>query len=166
MWNALIRIWHFHVTTLKMADTSQPRPVNQRVIRDRLSMWEAKTNPTAPLTAKQKDALIELTAIAAERPVPPEVRIFVEAMFVIFQQIELWQPPTPTPTPHPHPQRICCVHNIVEYVKIPGSHVFLHDTESLTISSADCREKAMSSIAPSTWKGCFGTHTAHFFVTL
>ena len=101
MWNALIRIWHFHVTTLKMADTSQPRPVNQRVIRDRLSMWEAKTNPTAPLTAKQKDALIELTAIAAERPVPPEVRIFVEAMFVIFRQIELSLPhPPPTPPAH------------------------------------------------------------------
>lgn len=60
-----------------MADTSQARPVNQRVIRDRLSLWEAKTNPTAPLTGKQKDALIELTSIAAERPMPPEVSIFV-----------------------------------------------------------------------------------------
>ncbi|XP_076454216.1 conserved oligomeric Golgi complex subunit 3-like [Babylonia areolata] len=56
-----------------MADTSQTRPVNQRVIRDRLSLWEAKTNPIAPLTPKQKDALIELTAIAAERPLPPEL---------------------------------------------------------------------------------------------
>ena len=90
------------MTTLKMADTSHPRPVNQRVIRDRLSMWEAKTNPTAPLTAKQKDALIELTAIAAERPVPPEVRIFVEAMFVIFQQMSLDSPPHPPPTPPTH----------------------------------------------------------------
>ncbi|KAK7484256.1 hypothetical protein BaRGS_00024505 [Batillaria attramentaria] len=56
-----------------MADTSQVRPVNQRVIRDRLSLWEAKTNPIAPLTSKQKDALIELTAIASERPMPPEL---------------------------------------------------------------------------------------------
>ncbi|KAK7090645.1 conserved oligomeric Golgi complex subunit 3-like isoform X2 [Littorina saxatilis] len=56
-----------------MADTSQTRPVNQRVIRDRLSLWEAKTNPIAPLSGKQKDALIELTAIAAERPMPPEL---------------------------------------------------------------------------------------------
>ena len=85
-----------------MADTSQARPVNQRVIRDRLSMWEAKTNPTAPLTAKQKDALIELTAIAAERPIPPEVRIFVEAMFVIFQQTEIRQSPHPPPPPPTH----------------------------------------------------------------
>lgn len=56
-----------------MADTLQTRPVNQRVIRDRLSLWEAKTNPTAPLTSKQKDSLMELTTIAAERPLPPGV---------------------------------------------------------------------------------------------
>ncbi|XP_025080058.1 conserved oligomeric Golgi complex subunit 3-like isoform X2 [Pomacea canaliculata] len=56
-----------------MADTLHSRPVNQRIIRDRLSLWEAKTNPTAPLTSKQKDALMELTAIAAERPLPPEL---------------------------------------------------------------------------------------------
>ncbi|KAL8567225.1 hypothetical protein ACOMHN_046635 [Nucella lapillus] len=56
-----------------MADTSQSRPVNQRVIRDRLSLWEAKTNPIAPLTPKQKDALIELTSIAADRPLPSEL---------------------------------------------------------------------------------------------
>lgn len=59
-----------------MADTSQLRQfntVNQRIIRDRLSLWEAKSNPTAPLTVKQKDVLIELTTIAAERPLPSEL---------------------------------------------------------------------------------------------
>lgn len=65
--------FYFLNASTSMADTLHSRPVNQRIIRDRLSLWEAKTNPTAPLTSKQKDALMELTAIAAERPLPPEV---------------------------------------------------------------------------------------------
>ncbi|KAJ8310120.1 hypothetical protein KUTeg_011985 [Tegillarca granosa] len=56
-----------------MADTShlqQGKPVNQRTIRDRLSSWEAKVDPKAPLTDKQKDAFMEMSAVVTERPMP------------------------------------------------------------------------------------------------
>ena len=94
-----------------MADTSQARPVNQRVIRDRLSLWEAKTNPTAPLTAKQKDALIELTSIAAERPIPPEVRIVVAVLFLVRHPPPLTLRPCALLQPTLSVmQRVCCAH--------------------------------------------------------
>ncbi|XP_067668938.1 conserved oligomeric Golgi complex subunit 3-like isoform X2 [Haliotis asinina] len=52
-----------------MADTLQSAS-RQKLIRERLSLWEAKTNPKAPLTTKQKDAIIELTSFVTERPLP------------------------------------------------------------------------------------------------
>ncbi|XP_069103454.1 conserved oligomeric Golgi complex subunit 3-like isoform X2 [Argopecten irradians] len=55
-----------------MADTSA-LPVNQRVILDRLHAWESTTDPKAPLTANQKDVLVELTAKTSERPFPKDL---------------------------------------------------------------------------------------------
>ena len=56
-----------------MADTLQNKPVNQRIIRDRLAAWESKTNSKATLTDKQKDSIVELTTKASERPIPSDV---------------------------------------------------------------------------------------------
>lgn len=58
-----------------MADTLQNKPVNQRIIRDRLAAWESKTNSKASLTDKQKDSIIELTTKASERVIPEDVSI-------------------------------------------------------------------------------------------
>lgn len=58
----------------KMADVShQYRPVDVRVIHDKVSSWEAKVDPTAPLSTKQRDAIHELSIIASRRPVPNNV---------------------------------------------------------------------------------------------
>ena len=58
-----------------MADTLLP-VADQRKLRERLSLWDSTTDPKAPLTTLQKDALIELTKFASERPLPKEVRRF------------------------------------------------------------------------------------------
>ncbi|XP_041353506.1 conserved oligomeric Golgi complex subunit 3-like isoform X2 [Gigantopelta aegis] len=50
-----------------MADTSM------KLARDRLSLWESKVNPKAPLTDKQKNVLMELTATTTQRPFPEEL---------------------------------------------------------------------------------------------
>ncbi|BFZ06191.1 hypothetical protein BsWGS_09229 [Bradybaena similaris] len=54
-----------------MADVShQYRPVDVRVIHDKVSSWEAKVDSTAPLSTKQRDAIHELSIVASRRPVP------------------------------------------------------------------------------------------------
>ena len=55
-----------------MADTSIHN-IDQKKLRENLSLWDAKADPKAPLTTSQKDLFIELTSFAAERPVPLEV---------------------------------------------------------------------------------------------
>ena len=58
-----------------MADTSQGRPVDPRVIRDRLSLWESKVDAKAPLSKDQRDLIHDLSLIAADRPLPTNVSI-------------------------------------------------------------------------------------------
>ena len=55
-----------------MADTSIHN-FDQKKLRENLSLWDAKSEPKAPLTTAQKDLFIELTSFAAERPIPQEV---------------------------------------------------------------------------------------------
>ena len=59
-----------------MADTSTQN-IDQRKLREKLSLWDAKNDPKAPLTTSQKDLFIELTSFAAERPLPAEVAFFL-----------------------------------------------------------------------------------------
>lgn len=47
--------------------------LNQKVLREKLGSWEAKTTPRAPLSEKQKDSFMELTAVASNRALPKEV---------------------------------------------------------------------------------------------
>ena len=55
-----------------MADTLQ-KMSNPKVIREKLTSWDAKTGPAAPLSDKQKDSFMDLTALSANRPIPLEV---------------------------------------------------------------------------------------------
>jgi len=61
-----------------MADTLQNKPVNQRIIRDRLAEWESKTNSKASLTDQQKDSIIEITQRASEREIPSDVSVMTK----------------------------------------------------------------------------------------
>lgn len=61
-----------------MADTLQNKPVNQRIIRDRLAEWESKINSKATLTDKQKDSIIEITQRASERQIPSDVSVILK----------------------------------------------------------------------------------------
>ena len=56
-----------------MADTSQRGPVDPRIIRDRLSLWESKDIPKAPLSSKQREFVHDLSVIASERPISQDV---------------------------------------------------------------------------------------------
>ncbi|WAR28731.1 COG3-like protein, partial [Mya arenaria] len=55
-----------------MADTLLPG-IDQRKLRERLSHWDSSSDPKAPLTTSQKDALIELAKFSNERPMPAEL---------------------------------------------------------------------------------------------
>ena len=56
-----------------MADTLSLQSKLKNV-REKLVEWDAKENPTAPLTEKQTDIYLDLTTACASRPVPVEVR--------------------------------------------------------------------------------------------
>ncbi|XP_012943983.2 conserved oligomeric Golgi complex subunit 3 [Aplysia californica] len=56
-----------------MADTSQSRAVDPRVIRDRLSQWEAQSDPKAPLSSKQRDLIHDLSTVVSERQLPKDL---------------------------------------------------------------------------------------------
>ena len=56
-----------------MADTLHK--MQPKSLRERLTAWEAKSDPTAPLTNKQKDSFIELTTQSSNRALPIEVSV-------------------------------------------------------------------------------------------
>ena len=43
------------------------------ILREKLTAWDAKLNPTAALTDRQKDGFMELTTLSANRPLPAVV---------------------------------------------------------------------------------------------
>lgn len=47
---------------------------NAKTLREKLTAWDAKYDPKAPLTDKQKDGFMELTTLSANRPLPTEVK--------------------------------------------------------------------------------------------
>ncbi|KAH9512323.1 Golgi transport complex subunit 3 [Bulinus truncatus] len=54
-----------------MADTYlNYKPVDLRVIHDRVSLWEAKTDAKAPLSSEQKNLVHDLGCTSAQRPLP------------------------------------------------------------------------------------------------
>ena len=59
--------------------------MDQRKLRERLSQWDAQTNPKAPLSTAQKDVLIDLTNFANDRPMPDGVAYF----FLLYRRLIL-----------------------------------------------------------------------------
>ncbi|KAJ7426583.1 component of oligomeric golgi complex 3 [Willisornis vidua] len=53
---------------------TEPPPAGKDV-RDRLSLWDRRPQPTAPLSDRQTDSVLELKAAAENLPVPPELPI-------------------------------------------------------------------------------------------
>lgn len=47
--------------------------LNEKETREKLSHWDIRTEPMAPLTDKQTDSILEIRAAAEESPIPPEV---------------------------------------------------------------------------------------------
>ena len=61
-------------TNINMADTLQKSNMqNPKTLREKLTAWDAKLNPTAQLTEKQRDSFMELTTQSSNRPIAPEV---------------------------------------------------------------------------------------------
>lgn len=44
-------------------------------VREKLSLWEVKDSPLAPLTDKQRNSVLELTTVAGDRPLLDEVNL-------------------------------------------------------------------------------------------
>lgn len=46
-------------------------------VRERLTLWDAKENCLSPLTDKEKDSILILTAYSSNRSIPSEVGMFI-----------------------------------------------------------------------------------------
>uniref|UniRef100_A0A8D0FWQ7 Uncharacterized protein n=1 Tax=Strix occidentalis caurina TaxID=311401 RepID=A0A8D0FWQ7_STROC len=57
-----------------MAEPPPAEPAG-REVRDRLSLWDRRPQPAAPLSDRQTDSVLELKAAAENLPVPPELPI-------------------------------------------------------------------------------------------
>ena len=44
-------------------------------VREKLSLWDLKDSPLAPLSEKQKNSVSELTTVASDRPLLDEVKL-------------------------------------------------------------------------------------------
>ena len=44
-------------------------------VRKKLSLWDVKDSPLAPLTDKQRNSVLELTTVAGDRPLLDEVNL-------------------------------------------------------------------------------------------
>ena len=42
-------------------------------VREKLSLWDVKGSPLAPLSEKQRNSVLELTTVAGNRSIPDEV---------------------------------------------------------------------------------------------
>lgn len=58
------------------SSTEQCLPdLTEKETREKLSHWDRRTEPMAPLTNKQTDSILEIRAAAEESPIPPELPI-------------------------------------------------------------------------------------------
>lgn len=58
---------------VKMAELSNNKLLDQKTLREKLSLWDANVEPKAQLTDRQKDILIEVSSQALRRPLPIEL---------------------------------------------------------------------------------------------
>lgn len=60
----------------KMASTEQSHPeLAEKETREKLALWDRSSEPTAPLTDKQTDSVLEIRSAAETLPVPAEVSV-------------------------------------------------------------------------------------------
>ena len=58
---------------INMADTLQRKMLAPATLREKLTAWDAKTDPKASLGDTQKDSFMELTTHSGNRALPVEV---------------------------------------------------------------------------------------------
>ncbi|KAK2152577.1 hypothetical protein LSH36_325g04065 [Paralvinella palmiformis] len=56
-----------------MSDTLQSKMQTSKLLREKLTLWDAKNDPKAQLSDKQKDSFMELTTHSTNRPLPIEL---------------------------------------------------------------------------------------------
>lgn len=63
------------LSTVTMASTDLSLlDITDKEIREKLSLWDRRTDATAPLTEKQTDSVLEIRAAAETLSLPSEVR--------------------------------------------------------------------------------------------
>lgn len=50
-----------------------PSDLTDKETREKLSLWDRRTDPMAPLTERQTDSIMEIRAAAETLPIPSEV---------------------------------------------------------------------------------------------
>ena len=60
---------------VNMADTLQRKMPGPANLREKLTSWDAKNDPKAPLGDTQKDSFMELTTHSGNRRIPVEVGV-------------------------------------------------------------------------------------------
>merc|ERR1712168_532263 len=58
-----------------MEDTSQPIVIDQRFVREKLTLWDAKESPTAALSEKQIESYMEINHLNSFNPLPIELPV-------------------------------------------------------------------------------------------
>ena len=58
-----------------MAVSAGPSSSYTAEVREKLSLWDVKDSPLAPLTDKQRSSVLELTTVAGDRPLLDEVNL-------------------------------------------------------------------------------------------
>lgn len=60
----------------KMASMEQCLPeLTEKETREKLALWDRSSEPTAPLTDKQTDSVLEIRSAAETLPIPAEVSV-------------------------------------------------------------------------------------------
>lgn len=71
-------------TKMIMASPDQSHlDLTDKETRDKLSLWDRRTDAMAPLTEKQTDSILEIRAAAENLAIPAEVRCDSEASLLV-----------------------------------------------------------------------------------
>lgn len=62
-------------------------------VREKLSLWDLKDSPLAPLSEKQKNSVSELTTVASDRPLLDEVKFLLIQLINLAVAVKMWKHP-------------------------------------------------------------------------
>lgn len=62
-------------------------------VRGKLSLWDLKDSPLAPLSEKQKNSVSELTTVASDRPLLDEVKFLLIQLINLAVAVKMWKHP-------------------------------------------------------------------------